>query len=325
MPASIASRALADRELLALEQDFALERRVHAEDRLRHFRPARADQAGEAEDFAPRHLEADGVGGRYARAQPAHLEGRAGLRPRARTEKSSSSRPIISETMLSCVISLAASSPTFRPSRKADDAVGDLHDLVEAVRDVDDAHALRAQVLDDRRAAARSRRGQRAGRLVHDDDARVERQRLGDLDHLLLRDRQLGAAACAARCPAPGARGTAALSAFIVARSMSCSGRPRSARGPRKMLPRHVQVVQDVQFLVDETDAQRHARRDRRGSTTGRPSKRICPSSGWWTPPSTLHQRRFARAVLADQPDDLARAPPTAHAAQRHDAGETLA
>ena len=33
---------------------------------------------------------------------------------------------------------------------------------------------------------------QARGRLVHDDEARVERQRLGDLDHLALGERQLG-------------------------------------------------------------------------------------------------------------------------------------
>ena len=34
--------------------------------------------------------------------------------------------------------------------------------------------------------------GQRRGRLVHDDEARLDRERAGDLDHLLLGHRKVG-------------------------------------------------------------------------------------------------------------------------------------
>ena len=41
--------------------------------------------------------------------------------------------------------------------------------------------------------------GERRGRLVHDEQPRVERERLDDLDDLLLRDRERGARACRGR------------------------------------------------------------------------------------------------------------------------------
>ena len=70
------------------------------------------------------------------------------------------------------------------------DAVGDLLQLLQAVGDVDDAHALTAQLASDAEELVDLRIGQRGRRLVHDQDGGVERERLGDLDHLLLGDGQ---------------------------------------------------------------------------------------------------------------------------------------
>ena len=71
------------------------------------------------------------------------------------------------------------------------DAIADLGDLLEPVRDVDDRPALGLERADDLEQPAGLAVGQRRGRLVHDHDLGVERQRLGDLDHLSLRDAQL--------------------------------------------------------------------------------------------------------------------------------------
>ena len=70
-------------------------------------------------------------------------------------------------------------------------AIADLVDLLEMVRDVEDrdaallhpAHALE-QPLD-------ALRLERRGRLVEDQEARADRERAGDLDDLLLLDREL--------------------------------------------------------------------------------------------------------------------------------------
>ena len=48
----------------------------------------------------------------------------------------------------------------------------------------------RPQVADDPEQLVDLRVGQRRGRLVHDQDVGVERERPGDLDHLVLGDRE---------------------------------------------------------------------------------------------------------------------------------------
>ena len=71
------------------------------------------------------------------------------------------------------------------------DVVADTDQLFEPVRDVDDRDALRLEVGDDAKQDLDLRRAERRGRLVHDEDARVARHRLGDLDQLLLADHQV--------------------------------------------------------------------------------------------------------------------------------------
>ena len=70
-------------------------------------------------------------------------------------------------------------------------AVADLHHLLEPMGDEDDAQALGLQIANDAEELLDLARGERRGRLVHDDQARLHRQRAGDLDHLLLGDRQV--------------------------------------------------------------------------------------------------------------------------------------
>ena len=71
------------------------------------------------------------------------------------------------------------------------DAVGDDLDLVHAVRDVDDAQLLLAQIADDLEQLLDLRLGQRGGGLVEDDDLGLVGDGLGDLAHLLLADGQV--------------------------------------------------------------------------------------------------------------------------------------
>jgi hypothetical protein len=68
--------------------------------------------------------------------------------------------------------------------------VGERRDLVHAVRDVDDREALVAQPVQQREHALDVGGRQRRGRLVEDQDLRLARQRLGDLDHLPARERE---------------------------------------------------------------------------------------------------------------------------------------
>jgi len=53
---------------------------------------------------------------------------------------------------------------------------------------MDDADSLIAQLADSAKQLVDLRLGQRRGRLIHDQHLGVERERLGDLHHLLLGD-----------------------------------------------------------------------------------------------------------------------------------------
>ena len=66
------------------------------------------------------------------------------------------------------------------------DPVGDAEDLVHPVADEHHSHALLAQRGDDREELLHFALRQRGRRLVHDQDARLQRERTGDLDQLLL-------------------------------------------------------------------------------------------------------------------------------------------
>ena len=69
--------------------------------------------------------------------------------------------------------------------------VGDLEQLVHLVGDVDDALALGLQRPDDLEEMLDLALGQRRGRLVHDENVGIVGDRLGDLDHLPVGDRQV--------------------------------------------------------------------------------------------------------------------------------------
>ena len=63
--------------------------------------------------------------------------------------------------------------------------------LLKSVRDIYDALALLLQPSDDLEELLALSRCERGSRLVHDEDLRIHRQSLGDLDHLLLGNRKV--------------------------------------------------------------------------------------------------------------------------------------
>jgi len=74
------------------------------------------------------------------------------------------------------------------PVAQNGDPVAELEHLVQPMRDVYDRHTLTPQPAHDLEQALDLPPGQRRGGLVHHQDPCVLRQRLGDLDHLLLCD-----------------------------------------------------------------------------------------------------------------------------------------
>ena len=67
-------------------------------------------------------------------------------------------------------------------------AVGNFVNLAKPVRNINHADALRAQLLDDFQQPRRFTQRQAGCRLIHNQYARVERKRFGNLDHLLMRN-----------------------------------------------------------------------------------------------------------------------------------------
>src|SRR5438067_1515417 len=77
------------------------------------------------------------------------------------------------------------------PITQDSDAIGDHFDLFETVRDVEDGNSLAFQVSDYLKETIGLPLGQAGGGLIHDDDARTQGQRPGNLDQLLLANREM--------------------------------------------------------------------------------------------------------------------------------------
>ena len=105
-------------------------------------------------------------------------------------KSASMSRPTIAWISCCVVVSAVGCGQDVAPVAHHRDALAEREDLVEAVRDEEHRGALGAQRLDDAEEAVDLGRGQRRGRLVHHDHARLGRERLGDLDDLLVGDRE---------------------------------------------------------------------------------------------------------------------------------------
>src|SRR5262245_14204992 len=69
-------------------------------------------------------------------------------------------------------------------------SITDLEYLFKAVRDVDNGNALALELADQGEQALQLVLGERRARLVHDNDLALAASRFGDLNHLLLRDRE---------------------------------------------------------------------------------------------------------------------------------------
>ena len=100
----------------------------------------------------------------------------------------SSGRPTISSTSVLIGTWAVSWVATRCPSRRTATRSAIAGDLVEAVTDVDETDAFRLQPPDLFEKPLGLFRAQRGGRLVEYQQARVERQRLGDLDLLLRGD-----------------------------------------------------------------------------------------------------------------------------------------
>ena len=100
------------------------------------------------------------------------------------------SRPTIAWISCCVVVSAVGSVDDVAAVAHHRDALAEREDLVQPVRDEEHRGALGAQRLDDAEEAVDLGRGERGGGLVHHDHARLGRERLRDLDDLLVGDRE---------------------------------------------------------------------------------------------------------------------------------------
>jgi hypothetical protein len=200
--------------------------------------------------------------------------------------------------------------------------VGDPHHLVEMVRHEDDGHARAPQLVEDPEQALGLVHREARGRLVEDQDARLGRERLRDLDELPLGDAE-GAAERPGIDREPDAREPLrALRAHLRAVE-----EPEARRlAPEVDRARDIEVLREVQLLVDERDA----RVARRAHAVERDlSQRAARRSVGHREHALarlhharedLEKRRLPCAVLADDRQHLAAAHLEVDARKRHDA-----
>ncbi len=199
-------------------------------------------------------------------------------------------------------------------------AVGELEDLVDPVRDEDRRHAVVPKLPYDREEGLDLVVGEGAGRLIEDQQARVDRQRTCDLDHLLSVRPQ----------PSHGKRRVE-----LQPEPLDGGARPGSRRLPvdETAAPRHPMPEEDVlgdreigckrRLLRDGRDAlaervRRRAERRRSAGELDRPRVRLD------LPREDAEHRGLARAVLAHQRMHLCRVDAQRGAAQRVHAAVAL-
>ncbi len=295
-------RRAADGDRLAVDQDLARGRRRDAEDGEGKLGPSRADQPGDAENLARPQREAH-VADRIAAGEAAQLEhGPArrggGFREQAVDGAAHHHRDQIGFRHLA-----DRPGPDLHAVAEHGHSVGQREDLRQPMADIDDADSAAAQAADHLEQPTRVGIGQGSGRLVHDDEPCVLRQRLGDLDPLPVGDRE-------------PAHGDIDIEVVAVERIQQ-RPRARPHRRPIHRVPagagrmadidvlRNAELGKQQQLLVDGRDAVSGGF-VRRGEADGRACDPHLPGIRRDHAGDDLDQRGFAGAVFAEQGVDLA-------------------
>ena len=160
---------------------------------------------------------------------------------------------------------------------------------------------------------------ERRGGLVHDEHAHVVRQRLGDLDDLLLADAQVADQLVGVDVlaqPLHQLERQLPLGAAV-------DGRPTGDLLGQEEVVQHRQVGAEVELLEDDADAVLGCVGDA-GQHDGLAVHEDAPVGGLLDPREDLHQRRLAGTVLADEHVDLALEDIEGHVVERGRAREDL-
>ena len=143
--------------------------------------------------------------------------------------------------------------------------------------------------------------GEDRRRLVHDEDARLAGERLGDLDHLLLRNRELGDW----QARVDGRRQLVQELARLGAHGLPVEKQPLLQLAAEKDIRLGRELLGEIEFLMDEDDALvfgflAGCEGDRLAAKQDIAARRRLITG------QALHQRGFAGAVLANQRMHLA-------------------
>jgi len=199
------------------------------------------------------------------------------------------------------------------------DPVDDPRHLFQPMRDVDDPHARALELVDDGEEMLGLGLRERGGGLVHDEHLGIERERLGDLDHLALRDRERAQGRVRidvdmkARQDAP----------CVGAQSRAVDEAAHARFACEVDVLGHGEVRHEVELLMDHRDPGGlglASGREARGATLVRHATAV----GLKLTADHFHQGRFARAILATHSVHLAAAEVEADVLERDDGQEPL-
>ncbi len=200
------------------------------------------------------------------------------------------------------------------------DRVAQVEDLVEAVRDEDEGSALVAQAAGHGEEALDLDPAEGGGRLVHDEEPRLEGDRLGDLDDLLVGDGQ---------APGRSARVEVDAQPAEEALRLGVHRRPVDAAAAAEELAPHEDVLHDREvgeerrLLVDHRDACVLGV-GRRAEVDAVATEQEVAAVAAVHAGDDLDQRRLAGAVLPHQGVDRAGVDAQAAGAQGDDRAERL-
>ena len=178
--------------LRPVDRDTATAHAAQAEQRLNQLTALSADQAADAEDFTLPHLEGDIPEGTLdARREVLDLEhdvARRILTRRKHVRQRPADHLADDEFVVEGIRLVRPDQPTVAHDGHL---VGDLENLLDAVRDVNDGDSLAAQFSDDGEEVLDLVLREGRCRLIHDDDARVVGHCLRNLHGLNLGGRQV--------------------------------------------------------------------------------------------------------------------------------------
>src|ERR1700680_583243 len=295
------------------------------EDRFQDFGAAGTEQTADAEDFALPQLEADAV----QRPPPSA----ASERIERQVIDTQDNRPTFRSRAAMVGGHLAAdhrgddrSTRQFADRGRHDapavaqhrPPIGEVENLFDAVRGVDDRDPIVRELPYDLEHRLAFRRRQRRSRLVHDEDAGVERQRFGDLDQLLLADAQFSDAAAGVNVDAEAAQQAFCRSDDTASIDQRAGNQRLAAK---KDVVGHAQFGDEIELLMN----------DRYASTLGiaYPAERYRVALhlddalvARMHAGEDFHQGALAGAVLAHQRMHLAASEVEVDVAYRRHAGE---